>query len=117
MAAVVTCDIHPLNNLRVLNCLRKDLGADETQVSIWIACWIAEGFAALERMVDQHGKGFAYGDTPTLADICLVPQLYSAMRFGVDLSAFPRLEQAGVAARALTAFVVSAPEAQMDADA
>ncbi|MDB5737166.1 MAG: hmgC [Sphingomonas bacterium] len=116
MAALIACDIHPLNNLRVLATLRGDFGADEAQVQAWIARWIGDGFAALETMVARHGKGFAFGDGPTLADCHLVPQLYSAARFGVDLMPFPHLAAAGEIARALPAFAAAHPDRQPDAD-
>lgn len=116
MAAIVACDIHPLNNLRVLKSLREDLGANAEQVSAWIARWIGSGFEALEVLIERHGRGFAYGDRPTLADVNLVPQVYSAERFSVDLSPYPRLVAAVDAARAIPAFAVAAPEEQRDAD-
>lgn len=116
MAATVGCDIHPLNNLRVLDAIRG-LGADGEAVSRWIARWIGDGFAALEAMIGRHGAGFAFGDQPTLADCYLVPQVYSAERFGVDLSPYPRLLAATEHARALTAFAAAHPDRQPDADA
>jgi len=116
MAALIACDIHPLNNLRVLNALRNDFGASEQQVTSWITRWITSGFAALETLVSRHGGDFAFGDALTLADCCLVPQLYSAERFAVDLSAFPHLVAAGSAARSLTSVAAAHPDAQPDAD-
>lgn len=109
MAALIACDVHPLNNMRVLAELRTRFAADDAQVNAWIAHWIAAGFAALETMVQRHGAGFAFGDQPTLADCHLVPQLYSAERFGVDLTPYPALVAAGTRLRAL------APEAHPDA--
>lgn len=117
MAAAVACDIHPLGNLRVLNALRQDFGADEGAVSCWIARWIGDGFAALEVLIARHGNGFAYGDTPTLADCCLVPQVYAAERFGVDLTPYPRLVAAVAQARAVPRIADAAPECQPDAPA
>lgn len=116
MAALIMCDIHPLNNLRVLQALRSDFHASDEQVKSWIARWIHEGFAPLEALTAQHGGRYCYGDTPTLADCCLVPQLYSARRFGVDLSAFPGLVAAGSAAEALDAIEAAHPDRQPDAD-
>ena len=116
MAQIVACDIHPLNNLRVLTALREDLGADEAAVSRWIARWITEGFAALETLVARHAGLFAYGDTPSLADCCLVPQLFAAERFDVDVTPFPRLVAAAEHARELDAFKQAAPALQPDAD-
>lgn len=116
MAALIACDVHPLNNLRVLTALRTDLAATEAQVNAWIARWIADGFAALETMIERHGRGFCFGDTPTLADCHLVPQLYSAERFGVDLSPYPALVAAGDRLRALPQAAAAHPDAQPDAD-
>ncbi len=115
MAATIACDIHPLNNLRVLQALRRDFGADEKAVNAWIARWITEGFAALEIAIGRHGRGFAFGDTPTIADCCLIPQVYSAERFAVDLTPYPHLVAAAEAARALPAFRVAHPDRQPDA--
>jgi maleylpyruvate isomerase len=116
MMAAIACDIHPLNNLRVLNAIRADFGADPAAVTAWIARWITEGFAGLEVLIGRHGAGFAYGDRPTLADCCLVPQVYSAERFKVDLTAFPLIRAAAEKARALEAFQAAHPDNQPDAD-
>lgn len=116
MAALIACDIHPINNLRVLNALRSEFLADEKQVNAWIFRWIDEGFTALEVMIARHGDGFAYGDTPTVADCHLVPQIYSAERFGVDLTPYPALKAAGDRARALSTFAAAHPDRQPDAD-
>lgn len=116
MAQIVACDIHPLNNLRVVTALREELGADEAQVAQWIARWIREGFTALETLIGQHGGRFAYGDEPSLADCCLVPQLFAAERFEVDVADFPRLLAVAGHARQLDAFAKAAPAAQPDAD-
>lgn len=115
MAAAIACDIHPLNNLRVLTALRTEFGADEAAVARWIARWIGDGFAALEVLIARHGRGFAWGDAPTLADCCLVPQVYGAERFAVDLSPYPRLVAAAQAARALEAVAAAHPDRQPDA--
>ncbi len=117
MAALVACDVHPLNNLRVQTALRRDLGADDAAVATWIARWIADGFTALETMIARHGRGFAFGDAPGLADCVLVPQVYSAERFAVDLSAYPALMAAATRARALDAFAAAHPDCQPDAPA
>jgi maleylpyruvate isomerase len=116
MAAMICCDIHPINNLRILQTLRRDFGASEAQVSAWIARWIADGFVALEALIAQHGRGFAYGDAPTFADCCLVPQVFSAERFAVDLTPYPHLMAAAEAARALQAVAAAHPSQQPDAD-
>lgn len=113
MAATIACDIHPLNNLRVLNAVRE-LGGDANR---WAAQWIAPGFAALESQIARHGDGFAYGAAPTLADCHLVPQAYSAERFGVDLAPYPCLVAAVERARALPAVAAAHPDRQPDADA
>jgi maleylpyruvate isomerase len=116
MAATVACDIHPLNNLRILNALRDDLSASEDQVQAWIARWICEGFTALEVLIGRHGGAFAFGDSPSFADCCLVPQVYSARRFEVDLRAFPAIVDVDQRAGALEAFAKAHPDSQPDAD-
>ncbi|KQN27976.1 maleylacetoacetate isomerase [Sphingomonas sp. Leaf34] len=116
MAATIACDIHPVNNLRILNALRSEFGADDAAVNRWIARWIGEGFAALEVMIAHHGHGFAFGATPTIADCHLVPQVYSAERFAVDLTPYPHLKAAADTARALRAFAAAHPDRQPDAD-
>jgi maleylpyruvate isomerase len=116
MAQIVACDIHPLNNLRVLTMLRREMNADEAQVARWIARWIQDGFGALETLVSRHGGRLSYGDTPSLADCCLVPQLFAAERFEVDVSRFPRLLAAAANARQLDAVRQAAPALQPGAD-
>ena len=113
MAAIVACDIHPVNNLRILSALRRDFDAQDVAVSRWIRRWITQGFEALEVMIARHGGGFAYGDTPTIADCHLLPQVYNALRFDLDLAPFPLL---AAAAAKLDARVPQAhPDAQPDA--
>lgn len=116
MAAIIGCDIHPLNNLRVLQKLKGDLEASPEQVSDWIAQWIAEGFAALETLVVRHGAAFCFGDSPTLADCYLVPQLYSAERFSVDLTPYPTLRAIGERLAALPAVQAAHPSRQPDGE-
>ncbi len=116
MSALVGCDIHPLNNLRVLKSLRHDLAAEEDQVAAWTARWIADGFAALEPLIERHGQGAAFGNTPTLADCYLLPQVYSAERFGVPLDTYPRLMAAVEAVRARDGVAAAHPDCQPDAD-
>lgn len=116
MALLVACDIHPLNNIRVLNYLRKDLGSDEAAVMAWIGRWIADGFGALEELVARHGDGFCFGATPTLADCHLVPQVYSAERFGIDLTPFPRLLSVNARLAELPAVAAAHPDLQPDSD-
>lgn len=114
MAAIIACDIHPLNNTRVGRAL-AGLGVGDAGQGAWIHRWIADGFAALEPMVARHGRGFAFGDAPGLADCCLVPQVYSARRFGVELSPFPALVAAADRAAALAPFAAAHPDRQPDA--
>jgi maleylpyruvate isomerase len=114
MCALVACDIHPVNNLRILNALRDDLEASDDQVSQWIARWIGDGFDALERLIG--GGTFCYGDAPTLADCCLVPQVYNAQRFKIDLAPWPKIRAVAQACEAIPAFYVARPEMQPDAD-
>ena len=117
MAAIVGCDVHPLNNLRVLQQLRGPLGASEEQVGAWIARWITEGFTALEAMIAAHGGLYAHGDAPTLADCYLTPQVYSAERFAVDLTAFPAIRRVSAHARGQPAFLAAHPDRQPGAPA
>jgi len=116
MAATIASDTHPLHNLRVLNALRKEFGADDAAVQRWIAHWLGDGLAAVDRLVERHGDGFAYGDRPTLADCCIVPALYAARRFAVDLTRFPALVDAGERAMALPEIAAAHPDRQPDAD-
>ena len=115
MAALVGCDIHPLNNLRILRSLKRDLGASDEQVAAWESRWISAGFAALEALIGRHGRGFAWGDRPTFADCYLVPQVYSAERFGVDLEPYPLIRAVTERCRALEPFVRAHPDNQPDA--
>ncbi len=115
MAATIACDIHPLNNLRVVQALQRDFGLDAAAVQAWMARWMSEGFAALEVMIARHGRGFAFGDMPTIADCCLVPQVYSAERFAIDLTPYPQLMASVEQARMLPAFQAAHPDRQPDA--
>ncbi len=108
-ALQIAADIHPLNNLRVLNYLRTELAADEAAVSSWYRHWIVLGFAALE--VQAPEVGLFGGDSPNLADLCLVPQMANARRFDVPLQTFPRLVAIAAALQALPAFQAAAPDA------
>lgn len=116
MAAIVACDIHPLNNLRVLKALKHDLGAAQGSIDSWVGRWIGEGFAALEEAVARHGDGFCFGDRPTIADCCLIPQIYNARRFDIDLTAFPRLVAVDARCATIDAFARAVPDRQPDAD-
>lgn len=116
MAAIVACDIHPLNNLRVLQTLQTmghPIGSEDQRV--WGARWIEDGFKALEAMVERHGAGFAFGETPTLADCVIIPQLWSASRFGVDRAAYPALAAVYDRAADHPAFQAAHPDRQPDA--
>ena len=109
MAALIACDIHPLNNLAVLVYLREQFNADEAAVNTWYRHWIATGFAALEQLL---GAPFAAGDEITLADVYLVPQVANARRFSLDLAPFPRIAAIEHACLALQPFADARPEAQ-----
>jgi maleylpyruvate isomerase len=116
LAAIVGCDIHPVNNRRILEALRHRHGADEAAVNDWCATWISAGFDAYEALANQLGTGrFSYGDQPTLADAYLVPQIESARRFKVDLAHWPRLMAIDAACGELDAFRRAAPAVQPDA--
>ena len=114
-ADIIACDIHPLNNLSVLGTLKNEFGAEPDAISTWYASWITRGFTALETMAaERPGTPFLYGEAPTLAEIALIPQVYNAERFEVELSAFPRLMQVNAACLALEAFDEARPENQPD---
>jgi len=115
MAALIGSDIHPLNNLRVLGAVRG-LGADQAGVDAWAGGWIAAGFDALEQMVAKDGDGWSFGAAPTLADCYLIPQLYSARRFNMDLTPWPRLLAVEKAAETHPGFIAAHPDKQPDAD-
>ena len=114
-ALAIACDTHPVQNLKVLARLRE-LGLAEDKVQDWAAWANREGLSACETLIKGEAGPFCFGDAPTLADLCLVPQLANARRFGVDVSAYPRLLQAEAAAKALPAFAEAAPEKQPDAE-
>ncbi len=116
-AAIVGCDIHPLNNRRVLEYLRHHFGADEAAVEAWCATWIGAGFDALEAMLlaDAARGRFSFGDAPTLADVYLVPQVESARRFGIDMSRWPVISAVDAACSEIEAFRLAAPAMQPDA--
>lgn len=115
MAMTVACDIHPLNNLRVLKALKNDLAADDAARDAWVARWIAEGFSALEVMIARYGGRYAYGDRVTLADCHIVPQVYSAQRFNVSLDSYPALLRAAEEAGAVPEISAAHPDLQADA--
>lgn len=107
-ALVIAADIHPIANLRVLKALRGDFAASEPQVTAWIHRWIAAGFATLETQAPT--QGMLGGAAPDISDLCLVPQVYNARRFGLPLDPFPRLVRIDAALRELPAFAAAAPE-------
>ena len=111
----LACDTHPVQNLKVLARLRE-LGLPEDEVKAWAAWANREGLTACETLIAAEPGPFCFGAEPTMADLCLVPQLANARRFGVDVTAFPRLLQAEAAAKALPAFADAAPERQIDAE-
>jgi maleylacetoacetate isomerase len=112
MALAVACDIHPLNNLRVLKYLKGQLGRSQEEVDAWYAHWISEGLPALETTAKEGSGEFLFGDTPTIADICLVPQLYNARRYNVPLDDYPTLLRADENANALDPFAAAHPDRQ-----
>lgn len=114
LAQAITCDVHPLNNLRVLRYLEHELHQDKEARDAWYRHWVRTGFDALERRL--HGDAvagiFCHGDAPTLADVCLVPQAANARRLAVDLDPYPRISAIDAACRALPEFAAAAPERQ-----
>jgi maleylacetoacetate isomerase len=110
LALMVACDIHPLNNLRVLKYLTGPLGASQDECDEWYAHWVTEGLAALEAMAAPRAGAFLFGDSPTLADVCLVPQLYNARRFAVPIQPYPSLRRADESASAHPAFSAAHPD-------
>lgn len=117
-AQLIAMDIHPLQNLRVLSTLESRYGADQAEKNAWCALWLRPGLEACEKLAkaQTHGGAFAFGDAPGLADICLVPQMASADRFGVDISDLHRLAEIRAACGALEAFAKAVPGAQPDAE-
>ena len=118
LAQIVACDIHPVNNLRMLQYLRRELGAGEAAVETWYNHWIAEGFTALESILasDARTGNFCVGDAPGLADICLVPQVVNAGNYRLDMTAYPTISRIFDACLALPAFANAHPRAQPDAE-
>jgi maleylacetoacetate isomerase len=117
LAAMVACDIHPINNLRVLRYLLRPLGHDEAAVETWYNHWIAEGFGALERLLAEGGRTgrFCHGDTPGLADIVLVPQVFNANRYqSLDLTPYPTIVRIYQTCLGIDAFAAAHPDRQPD---
>ena len=118
LAAIVGCDIHPINNRRILETLRKQFGADEAAINAWCGTWIGAGFDAYEALLaadTRRNPGFSFGHAPTIADVYLIPQIESARRFKVDLNRWPRIMAIDAACCQLDAFRQAAPAAQPDA--
>lgn len=116
IALSIACDIHPIDNLRVLQYLEKPLGIDQAGRDEWYRHWIREGFGAIEALLADRTGQFCFADTPTLADICLVPQVTNAKRLDVDLSPFPRIRAVEAACQELAAFQKARPDQQPDAE-
>jgi maleylacetoacetate isomerase len=112
LALAIACDIHPLNNLRVLRYLTGELGVSDEQKNAWYAHWVSEGLAALEAIAAARAGEFLFGDSVTLADVCLVPQLFNARRFNVPLEGYPTLVRADENAKRIHAFAAAHPDAQ-----
>ena len=112
LALTIACDIHPLNNLRVLKYLKNPLGQDQAAVDNWYRHWVTEGLTALEVLARPRSGNFLYGDRVTMADICLVPQLFNARRFETPLETFPTLLRAEANALTIPAFQAAHPDVQ-----
>jgi len=119
LAQAVACDIHPIGNLRVLQYLQRELGASDEQKLAWSRHWIEIGFDAIEAMLTAIPRSgvFCEGNAPSMADCCLIPQVYNARRFGVSLAHYPTINSIDAVCRKLEAFRIAAPEAQADAPA
>lgn len=114
-AAIIACDIHPIQNVSVLNYLRAEFGQGDEGVKAWCKHWIERGFHALEPVAEARSSTFIFGDAPGLAEICLIPQVYNGRRFGVDMHSFPALRDVDAACTSIAAFKAAAPEHQPDA--
>lgn len=115
VAQSIACDIHPLNNLRVLNYLKNELQQAEEARNAWYRHWVAEGFTALEPQLAATAGRYCFGDVPTLADVCLLPQIFNAQRFNVDMRAYPLLTAIAERLAQLPAFAAAHPSQQPDA--
>ena len=114
MALSIACDIHPLNNMRVLNYIRDEFQQDEIAIGAWYRHWILINFSGLENLVDAYGGDYCFGNTITMADVFLIPQMANARRFETDLSAFPKLRRIDEILVEHPAFKAAAPENQPD---
>jgi maleylpyruvate isomerase len=117
LASIIGCDVHPVNNRRILEALRHRFSADDAAINDWCGTWIAGGFDAFEALVEAHGRPgpYAFGTLPTLADVYLIPQIESARRFKIDLDRWPRLMEIDATCGRLEAFSRAAPAVQLDA--
>ena len=117
IAQAIACDIHPLNNLRVTNYLKQELGQGPSAVQGWYSHWIEQGFTALETWAETYSekRRYLYGDSVSLADVCLVPQVYNARRFDISLDAFPNLVAIDSHLQSLPEVIAAAPDRQADA--
>lgn len=116
LAYDLACEIHPLNNLRVLQYLSTQLSINDDQKTAWYHHWILDGFAALEQRLAKTAGMYCFGDTVTVADLCLIPQIYNAKRFNVDMSAFPLINKVEENCSLLPEFIAAKPENQADAN-
>ncbi|WP_283709047.1 maleylacetoacetate isomerase [Pseudoalteromonas prydzensis] len=110
----IACDIHPIDNLRVLKYLSSELGADDEAKNAWYRHWVEVGFEKLEQLLDSN-HDYCIGDKPSLADVCLVPQVFNAYRFNVDMTAYPKIAAIYERCNKLAAFIDAAPQNQPDA--
>lgn len=115
MAYDIACEVHPLNNLRVQQYLTGELSVNEQQKAQWVNQWMSLGFAAFEQQLARFSGQYCFGDQVSLADICLIPQLYNAKRFGIDLTPYPLINKVDDNCQQLDAFVKALPENQPDA--
>jgi maleylacetoacetate isomerase len=116
IALAIACDIHPIDNLRVLQYLARELAVEEPARDAWYRHWIREGFEALEAQLAARPGRFCFGDSPTLADVCLVPQVFNSQRVALDLAPYPRIRGVHEACMALPAFADAQPSRQPDAE-
>ncbi|MEZ5839429.1 MAG: maleylacetoacetate isomerase [Hyphomicrobiales bacterium] len=114
VADIIACDIHPLNNTSVLGYLKSEIGADQAAVDRWYAHWVSSNFTAIEKVIE--GPRFCFGDRPSLADVCLVAQVFNAHRFNVPLDAFPKIVAVNDHCSAIAAFAAAHPSRQPDAE-
>ncbi|MEM8563047.1 MAG: maleylacetoacetate isomerase [Pseudomonadota bacterium] len=111
----ITCDIHPLNNLSIMNYMRTELSASDNDVYQWYCNWVDRGFSAIEQSLVNTTGGYCFGENPTLADVCLVPQVYNARRFKVPMEPYPKIRSVVEFCNSTEPFAKAAPEAQPDA--